>query len=179
MVIRVESTRGLASQSFAPSGRAGWGRGARPAGKGRGGGSGEHVRVSFSILRSIRTSRMGAATSPLVGELFRLRGHEQAAAANDVDPRRLPSGDSGWMAEMVIPPISLKHSPTSGEDQSLRSVSCPRGPFSLITRRQASRMPAVCTSIPLLVSRRSVLRMPSARGHDHRCRSLDRRESQP
>ena len=43
---------------------------------------------------------------------------------------------------MVIPPISLKHSPTSGEDQSLRSVRCLRGPFSSSTRRQASRMPA-------------------------------------
>jgi len=45
------------------------------------------------------------------------------------------------MAETVIPPIRLKYSPTSGEDQSLRSVSCPRGQFSSITRRQASRMP--------------------------------------
>ena len=89
-------TRGLASQSCAPSGRAGWGR----------------------------------VSSPLVGESCRVRGYQQTAAANDVDPRGLPSGDSGSMAEMVMPPIRLKHSPTNGEDQSLRSVSCPRGPFS-------------------------------------------------
>jgi len=42
--------------------------------------------------------------------------------------------------EVGIRPISLKHSPTSGEDQGLRSVSCPRGPLSSMTRRQASRI---------------------------------------
>jgi hypothetical protein len=59
-MVKVESTLGLAPQSFAPSGRAGWGRDTRPARKGRGGGSGEHPPVSPPIFRSIRTSRMGA-----------------------------------------------------------------------------------------------------------------------
>jgi len=56
-------------------------------------------------------------------------------------PRRLPASVSGYVAKMGLPPISLKHSPASGEDQRLRSASCPRGRFSSRTRRQASRMP--------------------------------------
>ena len=48
----------------------------------------------------------------------------------------------GWMANIVIPSIRLKHSPASGEDQRQLSVSCLRGQFSSRTRRQASRMPA-------------------------------------
>jgi len=78
----------------------------------------------------------------LSASAFRLCGHEQPATSEHGDPRRLPSGDSGWMAEMRIPPISLKHSPTSGEDERLRSASCPRGRCSSMTRRQASRMSA-------------------------------------
>jgi hypothetical protein len=51
------------------------------------------------------------------------------------------------MADIVIPPISLTHSPASGEDQTVLSESCPRGQFSSMTRRQASRMSAFPTAM--------------------------------
>jgi hypothetical protein len=35
------------------------------------------------------------------------------------------------MADIVIPPISLTHSPASGEDQTVLSESCRRGPVFL------------------------------------------------
>jgi len=75
-----------------------------------------HERASSPLVGEwFRLCGHERASSPLVGEWFRLCG-QQAGTSEDGDPRRLSSGDSGWMAEMWITPISLKHSPTSGED---------------------------------------------------------------
>ena len=56
-----------------------------------------------------------------------------AAAPHDADPRRLSSEDSGSMVEMMIPPRSLKHSTTSGEDACWQQPSC-RARYVIVDR---------------------------------------------